>query len=284
LTCIDGASAAAGGTAIYVPQAERIEGGSEEEYFKARGRICPLTIASPLRAVETAVDAQTCATYRKGPLVSRRLAIFSKPDVYEWRDIQFRYEYAFQPDLPNDAFGLAPGTPETDRLFQIEIATGQPRPPAELRYGQSPLDNTHFSLLVSGRVYLKGLRRLIGIYAGIPVADLWEGSENGVWIDKFVPFEHTGVFFHGYERIAVPGATDKDTEISLQESENAAITGFLRCDLEGTFPNPGCTLHENSPSFTLQFRFRRNQMHLIEKIRNHARAFTACLTWQDKEK
>ena len=81
------------------------------------------------------------------------------------------------------------------------------------------------------------------------------------------------MLFHGYERITVPGATYEDTEIFLQESEKGEITGFLRCDREGAFPNPGCTLVENGRYFTMDSSFNRSQMHLIEKIRNRARLY-----------
>jgi len=245
--------------------------------------VLAFTIASPLCASLSAVDTQACATYRKGPLVSQRLAIYSNPNAYEWLEIRYRYEYVAQPDLPNTAVGLAPETPDWDRLFEIEIATGQPRPPGQLRYEQSPVDYTHFSLLVDGRVYLQGLKRLIGIYAGLPLSDIWGEWVNGVPVDKDVPFERTGVFFHGYQLITVPGATEKDTEIFLQESEDGEITGFLRCDREGAYPNPGCTLEESSRHFGMSIRFNRSRMHLIKEIRNHARAFTACLT-QTEEK
>ncbi len=57
----------------------------------------------------------------------------------------------------------------------------------------------------------------------------------------------TGHLFHGYERITRTESHYHDTDLSFRRPQKERVTGFLQCESRRIFPNPGCTLDEQSP-------------------------------------
>lgn len=234
--------------------------------------------------VESTKHDEPCAHYQQGPLVTRRIAVYYEPpsenlDAFNWVDIHHRYEYVFQPNISWSGGGGL----NHSALFEIEIETGQPRSVHSQRLLVKPSEATDFNLLVLGLSY-KAPARVIGILAGRPFRSLDMGHmEDGRWVFDPGPFIHTGEIFHGYERIVVPDGQEFQSsryELFIRESASGEISGVLRCSRIGTVSNPGCSLYEQIGLFDSKYHFRRNQMSSIEKIRNHAHAFVACLTWE----
>ena len=221
-----------------------------------------------------------CDVYRQGPLETRELVVYSLPpgdypDAFERVMVHYRPEYIDPPAI----FPDPPDAVPTGLLVDIAIADGQPITYADRRI--SPMQSIDFGMLLQGRSYPMPAR-MIAIAGGRSVFD----RESGRVIDgEFVvdpgPFNRTGVTFQGFDQIDVANAgrsTQGRFEFFIREDDAGEITSFLRCSVIGSVINPQCSLFENTPHFVLKYRFRRNQMDLVETIRMHAHGFAACLT------
>lgn len=216
-------------------------------------------------------SAEMCQKYRQGPVVHKRMPIYKEmpsadPASFYWADIWFRPEYLNSPFL--DGMKEPDGLPQRDLLFTLDITTGQPVP-YEYRQSADPREDNFFALLLTGGRNHRPASRVIPTRANAKMNAKWRP---------------TGEMFHGFERVEVDDiwpAWAGQTEVFIAPAPENDLA-VLTCRVMGSVPVPHCKITEKSKIFEMDYGgIRVNQLNQLEEMRQHARDFTACLSWNE---
>ncbi|CTQ34810.1 hypothetical protein [Jannaschia rubra] len=240
--------------------------------FIIRGRPGLLTIViAPIACVilsfttPVAARALDCDLYHGSDPVRHPIAIYETAPmlggVADVEELIFDPRYGFE-GRPPPAFD----PPQSSVLFEIDIATGLPRLD---RSQQSIQGGEYMTLLVLGNApgaLATSLTAIVGAPVSEPLAP--------------PSFRTTGESLAGYELVSVARQDDSAVErlqVGVDRAEDGRITSILSCDRRGVVPNPTCSVREEADRLQLKTTFLRDHLDEMDRIRNRAADFAACL-------